>query len=106
MPIPIHLEMTATAASGFFERRLSVITVPSDHRRPRTPSLPVESREAIRIPQPLLSQRSPSHPNRMANSNRIRNAESLRHAQLCELFSALFAHTTSRTETRFPNWPI
>jgi len=54
--------------------------------------------EAIRIPQPPLSQRSPCHLNGMPNSAPTRNAQSLRHAQLYQPPSRQF-HPHESTKT-------
>jgi hypothetical protein len=60
--VPAHLDTTATAASRFFERRLSLMT--RAFGSPKTPRS--KTREAIRIPKSLPSFCSSCHPSRMS----------------------------------------
>jgi hypothetical protein len=61
--------VTATAASRFFERRLSRITRAfGSPKTPRTTGSRAKAEEAMRIPQPSHSLPLPCHPTDMTNS--------------------------------------
>jgi hypothetical protein len=49
--VPPHLNVTATTASRFFERRLSVMTRHSDHRKSRALFVPVENQGTNTYPK-------------------------------------------------------